>query len=371
MQTRLRLLHEWTRQLHALLPAARATRVAGLSVLVLGLLWAGTASLPRVAAALPLPATVPSRERRLRRWLANPAVTVEALWDPLLPALLADRAGQDLLVVFDPTPQNATATVLCLGVVDHRRVLPLAWRVLPQQEPWPDRQIAYLRALLAEINAALPPGATVTLLGDRGVTGPALIDLCRELGWHYVLRLSVGAAQANKVRCPGERERRLWELVTGPGQRLAARVALYKEAGWRTVELTVHWRRGAAEPWVLVSDRPAGAARVREYRRRVRVEATYADCKRRGFDIERSKVAAPERLERLLLGLHLALWWAAQLGLRAIRAGQRRRFDRADRRDLSVLRLGRCWLAEVLAHDRCPPLPFRRRATEWVFTWLA
>ena len=55
---------------------------------------------------------------------------------------------------------------------------------------------------------------------------------------------------------------------------------------------------------------------------------------------KRSKVVAPERLDRLLLVLHLALWWAFGLGLQAIRNGTRRRFDRRDRRDLSVVRLG-------------------------------
>jgi hypothetical protein len=371
MQTRVRLLHTWQRQVQTLLPTVRATRAKVLAVLVLGLLWAGTVSLPRVAAALPVAATDPSLERRLRRWLANPGVVVGELWAPLLPVLLASQAGQEVVLVVDPTPQNDLATILSLGIVVHQRVLPVAWRVVPQQTPWPDRQISYLRAMVAEVAAALPPGCIVTLIGDRGVTGPALIDLCRDRGWHFVLRLSVSATQANKVRRPGEDARRLWDLVTGPGQRLAARVALYQEAGWRTVELTVHWRRGADEPWVLVSDRPAGMARVKEYRRRTRVEATYADCKKRGFDLERSKLTDLDRFDRLLLAVHLALWWGGQLGLRAIRAGQRRRFDRADRRELSVLRLGRCWLEELVLHERCPPLPFRRRHGRWRYAWLA
>lgn len=370
MQTRLRLLHTWQRQLRLLLPTVRATRVAVLALLSLGILWAGAVGLPRVAAALPLPVADPSTERRLRRWLANPGVVVRELWAPLLPRLLADKRGQEVLLVFDPTPQNAAATVLVLGVVDHKRVLPVAWRVVPQQEPWPERQIAYLRALFAEVAAALPPGCTVTLIADRGVTGPELIDLCREVGWHYLLRQSASAAQAHRALADGV-ERPLWDLVTGPGQRWAGRVRLFKGAGWRTVELTIRWDRAAAEPWVLVSDRPAGAARVREYRRRTRVEATYQDGKTRGFNLERSRVRDLERLDRLLLALYLALWWAAQLGLRAIRTGRRRRFDRADRRDLSVVRLGRLELEERLLHDRCPPLPFHRRGQRWRYAWLS
>jgi hypothetical protein len=371
MQTRLRLLHTWQAQLRTLLPTVRASRTKVLALFTLGILWAGTVRLPRVAAALPLPVADPSTERRLRRWLANAKVTVSEVWPPLLPCLLADKRGQEVLLVYDPTPQNADATLLVIGIVDHKRVLPLSWRVVPQQDPWPDRQITYRRAMVAEIGAALPPACTVTLVADRGVTGPDVIDLCDEVGWHFVLRQSAGAAQTNKVVVDGQ-ERSLWSLVTRPGQRWAGTVDLFKGAGWRRVELTIRWDRDATDPWVLVSDRPAGTARVREYRRRVRVEATYEDGKSRGFDQEGSKVRDRERFDRLLLALYLALWWVAQLGLRVIRAGQRRQFDRADRRDLSVLRLGRLGLEETLSRDHCPPLPFyHRRHAGWCYVWLA
>jgi hypothetical protein len=371
MQTRLRLLHTWQAQLRTLLPTARVTRTRVLALLSLGLLWAGTVSLPRVAAALPLPVADPSTERRLRRWLANAKVTVRDLWLPLLPEMLAAKRGLEVVLVYDPTPQNADATLLVVGIVDHRRVLPLAWRVVPQQEPWPDRQITYLRAMFGEIVAALPTDCTVTLVADRGVTGPDVIDLCTEIGWHYVLRQSAGATQTHKVVVAGQ-ERSLWSLVTRPGQRWAGAVALFKGAGWRPVELTIRWDRGASEPWVLVSDRPAGPARAREYRRRIRVEATYEDGKSRGFDQEGSKVRDRDRFDRLYLALALALWWGTQLGLRVIRTGHRRRFDRTDRREFSVLRLGRLSLEDRLQHDRCPPLPFHHRPDRgWRYAWLA
>jgi hypothetical protein len=317
-----------------------------------------------------VPVADPSTERRLRRWLANREVVVRDLWDPPLPESLAGKRGQEALLGYDPTPQNADATLLVIGIVGHKRVLPLAWRVVPQQEPWPQRQVAYLRAMVADIAAALPPDCPVTLVADRGVTGPEVIDLCREVGWHYVLRQSAGAAQTNKVLVDGD-ERLLWRLVARPGQRWAGSVRLFKGAGWRRVELTIRRDRGAAEPWLLVSDRPAGPARVREYRRRVHAEATYEDGESRGFDQERGKVRDRDRFDRLLLALYLALWWAAQLGLRVIRRGQRRQFDRTDRRDLSVGRLGRLGLEGQIMHERCPPLPFHHRRSGWRYAWLA
>ena len=42
------------------------------------------------------------------------------LWRPLLPILLRRWAGQEVVLVFDPTPHRADWTVLWLGIVLHR-----------------------------------------------------------------------------------------------------------------------------------------------------------------------------------------------------------------------------------------------------------
>lgn len=371
MRSRLQLWHAFDDQLHRLLPDVHRARLHVLALLTLGLLWAEAVALPRIAATVPLPIRRASLEKRLARFLANPALDPTALWTGLLPALLAERAGTAIELVFDPTPQNGTFTILTLGLIDHSRVLPVAWHVVPQQTAWSARQITLLTELCTTVDRALPPGCRVTLLADRGITSPAVIALCRTLGWSFVLRLSVGPTQTNRVRIGDVPEQPLWDLVTGPGQRLAAAVLLYKAAGWVAVELTIQWDPRFAEPWVLLSDQPGGAAIVRTYRRRVRVEATYQDGKRRGWHLEASKLTHPDRFARLLLALHLALWWALQLGHRVIRSGQRRRYDRPDRRDLGVLRLGREHLRFELLHERCPPLPFRWHQNRFAYTWCA
>jgi DDE family transposase len=359
MRSRLQLWHALDDQLHRLLPGVHRARLHVLALLVVGLVWAEAVTLPRIAATLPLTVRRSSSEKRLARFLANAQVEVAALWRELLPTLLADRAGQSLDLVFDPTPHTARFTIRCLGLIDHSRVVPLAWRVVPQQTSWDSSQVEILTQLCTAVATALPPACSVTLLTDRGITSPAVIALCRRLGWHFVLRLSVSAQQTNRVRVGTAPEQPLWDLVTRPGQRFSARVNLYKDAGWVPVNLTIHWQRGYAEPWVLLSDLPPGPAIVRTYRRRVRVEATYQDCKTRGWHLEATKLTHRERLDRLVLALHLAIWWALALGHRVIRAGLRARYDRTDRRDLGVLRLGREQLRAELLHDRCPPLPFR------------
>ena len=366
MATSLPLLQTWTAQLGALLPQERKSRITGLALFSLGMIEAETVRLHRVATAVPQPATVPSTERRLQRFLANDRVGVATLWQPLLPALLAGWTGHPVTLVFDPTPYGQHGTILWIGIVHHRRVLPMGSRQVPQQTPWPDRLPALLQPLLQPIAAALPAGSAVTLIADRGVSGPGLLDLARKLGWEVVLRLNTDQRQAHRVRLADGREMRLGEWVAEAGPGWHGTVAIWKRAGWRQGALTIHQSPGEPQPWVLFSTRPAGIARVREYRLRVRVEATFADTKRRGWGLEQSRVRQAAHLERLLLVWHLALWWLYVLGLHVIRSGQRRRFDRAHRRERSVLRLGWLWLRDRLHHDRLPALLFRRVSTGWI-----
>ena len=192
------------------------TRVRALAALSPGLLRAGRTALTAAAAAVPGRARDPNTERRFRRWLANRRVPVTALWRPLIRTLLAGRAGTDVLLVLDPTPHNDVATVLTLGVVVHKRVLPVAWHVLPNQEPGRRRQGASVRRLLRVVAPWLPAGCWVTVVADSGLTSPELIALCRERGWHVVLRLSADARQGPLLRDAAGRERPVWGPVTAP-----------------------------------------------------------------------------------------------------------------------------------------------------------
>jgi hypothetical protein len=257
------------------------------------------------------------------------------------------------------------------GIVVHRRVLPLTWSIVPQQEPWPDTLAPLLRTLLAPIAAALPPGCQVTLIGDAGLSGPSFLDTVRDLGWEVLLRVNVTAGQAHRLRlldaagAPGE-EQGLWDVVGSVPSGWHRPAQIFKGAGWRRGHLTVCQRPGFTERWVLFSSRPGGRARIREYARRARIEATFADGKGRGWGLEQGRMTNPAHLDRLLLAWHLALWWLHALGRHVIQTGRRTHFDRADRRDRSLVRLGWLSLHHDLLHECSPPLLFRLTPDGWV-----
>jgi hypothetical protein len=205
-----------------------------------------------------------------------------------------------------------------------------------------------------------------TLMGDRGLVGWPLVQLCREQHWHYLLRVR---KEHTCRRWMGRWTawRPLGQVITKPGKPRCGRVQLWREPPLET-HLSAVWDPAYQDVWFLISDRPAGRERIGECARRARVEATFQDSKSRGWHLEASRIADRTRLDRLLLALFLAWWWVAHLAAACMHHGHRPGFDRPDRRDKGILRLGRLWLLEILrrARDvavllRC--LPFHRQGT--------
>lgn len=103
------------------------------------------------------------------------------------------------------------------------------------------------------------------------------------------------------------------------------------------------------------------------------VASSFQDFKRRGWDIAGAAIADRARLDRLLLVLFLDVWWVSQRASACMHEGQRDRFDRHDRRDKGIFRLGRLWLHDLLRRDlqvasltHC--LPFHRKGAALVFS---
>jgi hypothetical protein len=102
------------------------------------------------------------------------------------------------------------------------------------------------------------------------------------------------------------------------------------------------------------------------WKRRFKIAKAEAGISCASWIVDRS------HLDRLLLALFLAMWWVSHLAAACIHHGQRQRFDRVDRRDKSIFRLGRLWLLDIMrrAHNRASLrccLPFQKTTTGWRF----
>ena len=370
------LWENWQEQVKQLLEGIHGHQTKGLAFIVLGMVLSGSAVLQRVAESLQQhgisEAKMRSHERRLERFVGNSRISVPTIWNLFLAQILVSFRDKRLMLVLDCTPIDDRACIVYVGLLAHSRVLPLAWRVMPGQEHWEERQWDLVAAMLDEIGEQVG-AAECTLIADRGLSGMPLVKLCTQRHWHYLLRIA--KEHTFRRRLPGKKWSR-WmaceQLVRKEGQRWFGRVQLWQDEPLDTY-LSAVWEPGHKEGWLLISDQSAGPVRVAQYAWRMRVEATFQDTKSRGWDLEASLIADRARFSRLLLALFLAMWWVSHLAASCIHHGKRERFDRHDRRDKGLFRLGRLWLLDILRRTKnraalkwC--LPFKKQANGWRFS---
>jgi|tagenome__1003787_1003787.scaffolds.fasta_scaffold20567849_1 hypothetical protein len=304
----------------------------------------------KLAAVAPGDTTPAATQRRLERALANDRLDPEAAWPQLARATLAGFVGGPILLILDETPNHNDLRCLKVTSAYRKRALPIrsiCYAPGGQDGPMPE----VVRRLLREVAACLPEGAEVTLLADRGLAWPQVVDACTELGWHYVIRLQ----GQTKVRTADGGECTAAELAPHRGASWRGEAEVFKKSGWRQAAVAACWLPDGEVPWLLVSDRDDGPRLFRRYAKRTWTEELFKDEKSSGFHWEQSHVTDPAHAGRLVLLIALATYLALGLGSRVIQAGLRRLLESGRERMLSLFQIGLRFLMFCLTHDR--PLP--------------
>ena len=129
-----------------------------------------------------------SHERRFQRFVSNDRIEVQACWNDFLRHVLPFWQHKPVTLALDLTPYTNEATIVSLGIMIQRRIVPIAWVIMPQQETWDQGQWEIVEHLFNQVSPFLT-GSMCTLLADRGLTCLQLVKLCQRVGWHYVLRI--------------------------------------------------------------------------------------------------------------------------------------------------------------------------------------
>jgi hypothetical protein len=315
-----------------------------LALLVTGMLLARHTALPRIAAQLRRvtpSAHADSIERRLRRILAHSDWNAAAIFESVVRVSVQQLPAGQCVLVLDDTQQTTHCTLSTLALAYRGRALPLAWcRWSGQLHGAYWKQIDQL---FDQAQRLLPPQVQPVVLADRGLASPALIRLIQQHGWDYLVRVQ------RDTTLRGHRSRsaprvHLGDLVQQPG---APSVA---SDGWVFIKHSVWahtaavWRVQYQEPWLLVSNLDLGVGLADLYAKRMHVETLFRDAKSGAFEWELSRVLQPERAQRLLLAMMLAVWCGVLLGEASIRAGEIPAYGRREHA-VSLLRRGLDWLA--------------------------
>jgi hypothetical protein len=298
--------------------------------------------LSKVADKIPGDATATSRERRLMRFLSNPAVRVREWYEAIAIAILKGMAESlgEIRLIIDGTKIGFGHQLLIVTVAFRRRAIPIAWTWIRCSR----KQLA----LLSYVRSLLPKGIPVLLVGDSEFGSVDALKTLKRWGWTYVLRQK----GSHQIKLLGQRQwQRFDALITKPGQCLWLGPGFLTYAHHFKVKLLAYWKIGEDEPWLLATNLSTPQDTLAAYRRRMWIEEMFGDLKTHGFDLERTHLRHFMRLSRLTLAAALLYVWLVAFGSHVIKTGLRRLVDRADRRDLSIFRIGYRMVERCLANE--------------------
>lgn len=313
MGTVRRLAEEVGRGLRAAHPTLRKTVLTKVALAVGAMLEARTPNTVELANVLPLVAERQDMgEQWPRRLLENPLLSSAELLKPWACQALGAACGNGRAAILsvDQTDLGDRFAVLrvSLGVGD--RALPLTWIV----EAGPANiGVDAQKRLLERVRSWLPAGAEVLLLADRFYPSVELFAWLHERDWHYRLRLK-GSLNVD----PGFGDIvTTGELAAGHAERYPPNVRLFDQGA--PTRLGILREAGHPEPWMIAVNDPPNRATVRDYGSRWGIEPMFSDFKSRGFQLEDTQLHAPDRLDRLLVIMALAMCWCVRAGQEEIR----------------------------------------------------
>lgn len=305
-----------------------------LTLLICGIVSAQHVQFDKLAAHAPIRGRKnESLITRFRRWVKHEAITCEALWLPFARAVLASLAHAPLTILLDGTTAGRGCMVLMASVVYRSRAIPLLWTVVKGKKGHLPEDVHC--ALIGRLQDLIPAEASVTLLGDGEFDGTQLQTTIRATKWEYVCRTAT-----NILIFAADRVFSVGALPLQPGEAISIADVRMTAKQYGPILLIGVWETKHAEPIEMITSLSDADEAVERYRLRFRIECMFANHKSRGFQINKSHLAAPERLARLLIATSLAYVWVHAVAVFAQDHGWVERFHRKDRCDLSLFQIG-------------------------------
>ena len=281
--------------------------IKGLSDLAASVLQVRSVNTSEIAAVLPRAVkNDDNRYRMINRWLQNKMIDPLRVMAGFAGELIgqASRGGKTAVLMLDQSKVGDGFECLMVSLRLGERALPLAWFVAQTRGNigFKERKL-----ILDTVLAMVPPGCSILLTADRFYGTAALIGWCLKAGWDYRVRLK---GNLTLQHCGAE-------IMSGDIARFAPqgieKAELYG-TGVVTNIGTLH-EKGHPEPWIIAMDGPPTPARVRDYGSGKGIEALFSDFKSRGFGITQTHLACPRRIERLILALTIALYYAVSTAM--------------------------------------------------------
>ena len=286
-------------------PWQRKTQRDKLSIAIAGFMDSLTANTMATASILPLNSSrTDMKYQWLSRLLANRLIEVDKIMSPFAQQIMKSNPGNVVELIIDQTSINERHSILMVSVKCGQKALPVLWKV---KKGLHGMRYEEQEALLSRVKQMISKDKKVMLLGDRFYGTPALIKLCKDWDWDYRLRLKKTYVlyeedKTNRTKISRKRGK---EHFIKNVQLSSAKVKTH---------IDIVRDKGYEDAWVIAMGKIPNRERVMEYKKRWSIETLFSDFKSRGLGLEDTKLIYPDRVERLLLILSLAIYWSVKAG---------------------------------------------------------
>jgi len=281
------------------------SHIAGLADLAASVLACRSVNTSELATVLPR--VVKSDEERYRyihRFLSNPRIVPHDVMGAYVWELIAEAGseGRTAILMLDQSKVGDGFECLMVSLRLAERAVPVAWKVV---ETGGAIGFDVQKPLLEAVTAMIPEGVSVLLAADRFYGTAALIGWCQAQGWQYRIRL-----KSNLIL-----EHEQAEIATGDAARMGMTSLDNAIMGSVRTHIGILHEKGHKEPWIIAMDCTPSRYKTLDYGMRWGIEAMFSDFKSRGFGVSKTKLRHADRIERLILVLAIATFWAVSTGM--------------------------------------------------------
>lgn len=285
----------------------RRTQISGLADLAASALACGSANTAEWINVLPRQCDMKSRERYISRFLANKHISNVEVMAGFIPELIEMQAQQGMTVVImlDQSKVIDNFECLMMSLRVGERAIPIAWRTVETKGA-----IGFdiQQELLNDVLKCIPDGANILLAADRFYGTRALVQWCKDNSWQYRIRLkgnTIFEYEGMRVS-PNEAMECKMDALIG--------VKFNKSEC--VTNIGILWEEGHDEPWFIAMDCVPSKHRILDYGMRWGIECLFSDFKSRGFDVNKTHLKHADRIDRLILILAIATYWAVSSGMK-------------------------------------------------------
>lgn len=242
-----------------------------------------------------------SKERFISRLLSNKLIDPIAVMKGFIPEMVAmmSASHQTIILMLDQSKISDGFECFMVSLRIGERAIPVAWSVFVTSGAmgFEDQ-----KPLLDRVKDMIPEGVPILLSADRFYGTSAMIRWCQQAGWQYRIRLRSNLILDHE----GE------EITTG--QAASLKMTRLENATFNNTNVKTHigilHEADHPEPWIIAMDCLPSKYKILDYGMPWGIECLFSDFKSRGFSITKTHLVHPDRIERLILVLNIALYWA-------------------------------------------------------------